>query len=1129
MKTLNVFHMCAAIVAVACFVSETVAKPGKLTREERRFFEQKIRPVLADKCYKCHSTEPDAKIKGGLALNTRDGLLKGGDTGPSIVPGKPEASLFMETLHGDDPDFLMPPEKDGGKLPDDVIADFAQWIKMGAPDPRTAVTQVEATEEYGPESEKVKNHRFYQPVKPVTVPKVKPAARVRTPVDNFVLARLDAAGMEPSPPADKRTLIRRLYFDLIGFPPAPAEVDAFLADTSPKAWEKLVERLLQSRHYGERWGRYWLDVARYGDTTGTTIRNKDNRYHYAYTYRDYVIRSFNDDKPYDQFLIEQLAADRLPLGEDKSALAALGFLTLGNRFNNDANQIIDDRIDVIGRGTMGLSVTCGRCHDHKFDPITMKDYYAWHGIFASSEEPEEKPLLKAGDESAPRYLAFKRELAKREAELEHAQHTNEVAITTALHSRVGDYLLAVHDFTHPKPGTKPNAGSFYRARDLDTTVALAVGRALKGMVKKHDPIFAPWVAFSAVPQKDFAAKAPTLAKRFAANRDAEKRLNPLVAKLFATAPESIADVAKRYGTLFADIDKDWRARLEAARKAKRAAPASHADPEVEPLRRVLYAERMPFTVDERNLRRLTSQRTDARLNLLIRKVNDIKISHPGAPARAMVLVDRDKPRNSPIFLRGNPGSRGAIVKRQFLEVLGGSDEKAFKDGSGRLELARAIASRDNPLTARVMVNRIWLHHFGQGIVTSPSDFGLVGEPPSHPDLLDWLALEFMDHNWSLKHVHRQILLSSTWQQSSDDRPEYASKDQGNFLLWRQNRSRLDFEGTRDTLVAVAGTLDKKMGGQPVDLAQDPAPTRRAVYGLIDRAKLPGFFNTFDFASPDLSSPQRVMTTVPQQALYLMNAPFVIRQAKALAGREDVAGHAEPAERIRALYRVLYQREPTANELRMGQAFIQAQIDRAPQEEEKPAWSYGYGWVDAKTKRVKQFSKLSRYDYGRWEGGRSLKGVYLDARGGSAGAGKTRAVIRRWTAPRMELITIDGTLSAAAKAGVRASIVSSREGVVATFESQGKPVKAQVEKLMIRKGESIYFVAESLNAKAAVAFRWAPEVKAFNREAAERDQLRYEWLAETDFDGPAPPPLKGMEPWEKYAQVLLLANETVFVN
>ncbi len=1109
------------LVAVTAHASEG----AKLTPQELDFFERNIRPVLTEKCYKCHSSQPDAKIKAGLALDTREGLLKGGDSGPSIKAGKPAESLLMKTLHGTDPDLLMPPEKDGGKLPANVIAAFEQWIKMGAPDPRAAKT---AASKYGPDSAKAKEHPFFNPVKPVAVPVVKNPKWAKTPVDNFILAKLEANQMTPSGPADKLTLIRRVYFDLIGMPPTPEEVDAFMADKSAKAFEKVVERLLNSPHYGERWGRYWLDIARYGDTMGDTIRNKDNRYLYSYTYRDYVIKAFNEDKPYDQFLVEQIAADRLPLGEDKSALAALGFLSLGNRFNNDANQVIDDRIDVVSRGTMGLTVSCARCHDHKFDPITMKDYYALHGVFNSVTEPAEAPLLKPVPET-PEYLEFQKKLAEVEAELAHARATNAHAIITNQHARVGDYLLAIHDFNHSDPNAGLNRNTFFRSKDLDTTLAGNLDRAIKATARKHDPILSPWAQLSALNEKDFSAQAAVLAKKFYANSDEKAKVNPLVARMFLVTPKDMNEVAHRYGRLFADIDRQWQVKL--AVKGSNAAGEKMSDPSAEAIRQILYAEGAPLALAERDITRLTSQQTESRENLLIRKLNDVKINHPGSPARAMALQDLPKGRDSAIFMRGNPNSRGPVVPRQFLEIIARPDAQPFQEGSGRLDLARAIANKDNPLTARVMVNRLWHYHFGQGLVSTPSDFGLVGEPPTHPELLDWLAGQFMEHNWSIKHIHRQILLSAAWQQSSDINPKYLTKDQGNALLWRQNRFRLDFEGTRDTLLAVAGSLDRKMGGQPVDLVQDPSPTRRTVYGYINRAALPEFFNTFDFAPPDISSPMRMMTTVPQQALFLMNSPFVIQQAKALAARPELTKTSSTEAKIKTVYRLLYQRPPTPAELKTSVYFINSELARPPEVVEAPAWKYGVGWYDPQSKRVKQFAALGVFEQNKWQAARRIGAVTLDAQGGFTGAGAKQAAIRRWVAPKDAVIHIAGKLTPKdlKSAGVTGRIVSSLKGELGTFTASSTAITTTVDKVEVKKGETIDFVVESLNQKAGLAFTWSPVVALVDREAAETAQEKYEWPAQTDFAGPPPPPLKGMNPWEKYAQVMLLSNELVFVN
>ena len=1116
-------------LTLALFAALTLraSEGSKLTPEELNFFERNIRPVLTEKCYKCHSNRPDSKVKAGLSLDTREALMKGGDSGVCIVPGKPAESLLMDTLHGKDPDQLMPPEKDGGKLPADVIANFDKWIRMGAPDPRT---ETAAKPKYGPDSEKALKHPFFNPVKPVSVPGVKNPKWVRTPVDAFVRQKLEANDMEPSKPADKHTLIRRAYFDLLGYPPTPEEVDAFVADKSPKAFEKVVDKLLKSPHYGERWGRYWLDVARYGDTMGDTIRNKDNRYIYSYTYRDYVIKAFNDDKPYDQFITEQIAADCLKLGDDKSALAALGFLTLGNRFNNDVNQIIDDRIDVICRGTMGLTVTCARCHDHKFDPVMMKDYYALHGVLNSMTEPPEPPLLKPVKNS-PQYGEFEKELAKAEAELANFRVTNEFQIITNQHSRVGEYLLAVHEYEHADKKEGLSRNTFFRARDLDTTIAGTVERYCKSLGKKPDGVMNPWAECSALSATEFPSKARALAAKFSANGDPKNKLNPLVARLFGTAPKDMKELSARYTKLFADVDRQWQTMVATRRGNASAAPTRLSDPNAEAVRQLLYGDRGPFTLVDRDIRRLTSQQTEAKENLLIRKVNDVKIKHPGSPARAMALQELSTPRNSAIFIRGNPSNRGAVVPRQFLDILDGPGDQPFKQGSGRLELAKDIASKDNPLTARVMVNRIWHYHFGQGIVSTPSDFGLVGEPPSHPELLDWLAGQFMEHNWSIKHIHRQIMLSSTWQQSSDENPRYVTKDQGNSLLWRQNRMRLDFEGTRDTLLAVSGTLDLNMGGQPVELTADPSPTRRTVYGYVNRAALPEFFNTFDFAPPDISSPKRVMTTVPQQALYLMNAPFVVQQAKALAARPEVAKSTKTDARIKSLYRLLYQRQPTSNELKLGEQFIQAQVNRKPEVVEPPAWKYGHGQRDADTRKLKQFTAFTQYENGKWNGGRRYGPLGMDANGGVTGYGPKQASIRRWVAPQDAVVIIKGQLSAKDKkaGGVQAFVISSRAGQVGSFTARASAVKTDVARVEVKKGDTLDFVVESLNPKVAASYNWSPSIQLEDRDAAEQAQERYEWQANIDFSGPPEPPLKGLNTWEKYAQVLLLSNELVFVN
>ncbi len=704
------------------------------------FFEKKVRPLLADHCFSCHGPE---RPKAGLRLDSRAGLLKGRGDGPVVVPGDPDKSALIQAIRYDG-DIKMPPR---AKLPDDAIQTLTAWIKMGAPWPEDAASSTDAHHELIARART--QHWSFRPVRQPAVPKVSKEAWVRTPVDAFILARLEARGLAPSPPADRRTLIRRVTFDLLGLPPTPDEVAAFEADTSPDAYEKLIDRLLASPHYGERWGRHWLDVARYADTKGYVFTD-ERRFPYSYTYRDYVIRAFNEDLPYDRFVLEQLAADQLiPEGADaetKQSLAAMGFLTLGRRFLNNVHDIIDDRIDVTLRGLQGLTVTCARCHDHKFDPIPQKDYYSLYGVFASSVEPKELPLI--GEvEPTPEGIAFEKELAKRTAAVEkfREEHKEELA---------------------------------------------------KGNRKFRDDL-----------------------------RKLQK-----------------------------EVDQ-WRA------------------------------------------------------------------TAPGSPPRAMILEDTPAPRTPHVFLRGNPNNLGPEVPRQFLEVLAGEQRQPFTKGSGRLELARAIASKDNPLTARVMVNRIWQHHFGVGLVRTPGDFGTRGEPPTHPELLDWLARAFMDNGWSIKQLHRLILLSSTYQQASVDNAQAMAIDPENRLLWKMNRCRLEFEPLRDAFLAVAGRLDPKMGGRAVDLTTTPFSTRRSVYGFIDRQNLPSLFRTFDFASPDASTAKRYTTTVPQQALFLMNSPFVLEQAKHFAARADVIALTKDEERIDRMHWIAYGRPAEAEEIALGLKFL----------------------------------------------------------------------------------------------------------------------------------------------------------------------------------------------------------------
>ena len=1071
------------------------------------FFEKKIRPIFADNCYKCHSQKAE-KIKGGLLLDTRDGLLKGGDTGPAIVPGDVEKSLLIKAVRYTDDDLKMPPKDK--KLSSGQIADLEAWVKMGAPDPRivkaNALGNVEAIRE------KAGRHWAFQPIEKPRIPSVKNSRWAQTPLDSFVLAKLEANKMKPSPRADKRTLIRRAYFDLTGLPPKPEEVEAFVADKSLDAFAKVVDRLLASPRYGERWGRYWLDVARYADTKGYVFE-EERRYPYSYTYRDYVIRAFNEDLPFDQFIIQQIAADLLPLGEDKRPLAALGFLTVGRRFLNNIHDIIDDRIDVVCRGTMALTVGCARCHDHKYDPIPTKDYYSFYGVFASSHEPEDEPLLGIPPQGKEHeeYLAEKK---KRVEDRKKFQADKEAEWLDKLRKQGGEYLLAAHESQLPE--NKADFDKFARGKKLGPGVLRRWINSLDAWRKTNNPVFAPWFEFAAVPEKDFAAKA----KEISRSLPARTNLNPIVADTFATnLPASMKDVAETYGKLFAEADK----------------PPQETQNPAEELRQVLYADGAPPNLNSSELQALFDVPTSQKLRKLQRDIDGLNATHPGAPPRAMALVDKDKPDNAHVFIRGDAANHGPEVPRRFLEIFSGANRQPFTNGSGRLELARAIADRNNPLTARVIVNRVWLHHFGAGFVRTPSDFGLRSEPPTHPELLDYLAARFMDEGWSLKKLHRQILLSSTWQQTSDDNPACAKTDPNNQLLWRMNRHRLDFEAMRDTLLAVAGNLDSTSGGHAVELTSVPFSTRRTIYGFIDRQNLPGLFRTFDFASPDTTSPQRFDTTVPQQALFLMNSPFVIQEAQQLVERAEFKNLNRDEERIQFLYEAAYQRAPESGDVRVAKTFLQNQRAQRRPRRDSDSWQYGYGEYDETARRVKEFHKLEHFAGDKWQVGDKspddkLGYILLNADGGHPGNDHAHAVIRRWIAPRDGVVSIAGKLNHPSEQGdgVQGWIVSSRAGELGHWTVQHGSVETKVERVEIKKGDAIDFITDCRLGASYDTFQWSPKIQLLKPEKNSESGSLVTWNAAEQFSGPKEVP-KSLSVWEKYAQVLLLSNEFFFVD
>lgn len=897
----------AGLLSLAVFLTSKVSAEEKPPAEAEAFFETKVRPVLAERCWSCHG---DAKQSSELRLDSRARILQGGLQGPAIEPGKPDESLLIEVVDGSGL-LTMPPKGKGDKLKPEQIEALGDWIRAGAPWPE----HLEVADSKAGASE---THWSFQPVEAVEVPSVADPSKVATPVDAFIVSKLEQAGLSPSPSADRRTLVRRATFDLTGLPPTPEEVEAFEKDESPDAFARLVDRLLDSPQYGERWARHWLDVARYADTKGYVFQ-QERRYPFSYTYRDYVVEAFNQDKPYDQFLKEQIAADQLK-SDDPTTLAALGFLTVGRRFLNSQQDIIDDRIDVVTRGLMGLTVACARCHDHKYDPIPTEDYYSLYGVFASCDEPEDLP--KIGESSGPEAEKYRQERQKRLKAVSDYVEERRQAYQKVTREQAEAYLLAAFDlgFKDGGRGDKKLDG-IVRDRKLRPELLRRLMRLWKrGEKAKAEPFLQAWRAFEAVPAEDFAEKAPAVSSKLV--ETAENLVGPPEPSLaFVVAqppPESMREVVARYGRLLAEAAKPESPETEAVREA----------------REVLDQKGGPFVVASDEVDRLKDRAERNKIRALERKVAELDVVHPGAPPRAMVLVDREEPVEPHVFLRGNPGRRGETVPRRFLKVLSGPDREPFEHGSGRLDLANEVADAQNPLTARVFVNRVWRYHFGEGLVRTPSDFGLRGDEPTHPELLDWLATDFIRNGWSVKHLHRAIMLSNAYRQQSRLRPDGFEKDPENRLLWRQSRQRLDFEAMRDALLAVSGRLDQTMGGRPVSITDSPGSPRRTLYGFIDRQNLDALFRTFDLASPDTSSPGRPVTTVPQQGLFFFNSPFVAQQSRALAERLEDLEADDYEQRVDRLYRLLFARDALPDEVDLARRFIEAQHKAGPEDAPK---------------------------------------------------------------------------------------------------------------------------------------------------------------------------------------------------
>jgi hypothetical protein len=723
-------------------------------------------------------------------------------------------------------------------------------------------------------------------------------------------------------------------------------VQAFINDTTPNAFVKVVDRLLASPHYGERWGRFWLDTARYSDTAGgekNALRGGDYRYAHAWTYRDWVIQALNADMPYDQFIKQQLAADKLPDNKPQN-LAALGFLTVGERFRN-VNDVINDRIDVVSKGFLGMTVTCARCHDHMFDPIPTKDYYALHGIFASTIEPAEKPVI--GAPTQDQLADFQKKLAALEQENRDVYYRFIGGIQSEFFSKVDGFLMVARLNARGMKGATTEQLQMREQALKDAKLDRDDREILQIFQRRNrrdDPIFAPFKWFAELKDAEFAEKAPGVLAEIVSGKDRRRDLNPLIVAAFKDAQvQSIEDAAAIYKRLFASLEPQRKAYLEACAKALQG-PVMGFPPEQVQLFENPYEVLPASKVTTAGLREFAGKlgnQLGNRSGFLFAKINELEITHPGAPARAMLVADAGKPRDSAVFIRGQAETKGPVVPRRFLEILSPNQQPLpFKEGSGRLELAQSIASKSNPLTARVIVNRVWMHHFGEGFVRTPDDLGTQSEPPSHPELLDYLSWYFMEQGWSLKKLHKLVMLSRVYQESTLTNPAFEQIDPENRLLWRAHVRRLDFEAMRDSLLVFTDNLNRTLGGKPINLTEEPYSYRRSVYGYIDRGNLPELMQSFDFSDPDMPNSKRTTTIVPQQALFLMNSPMSVDVARKIVARPEVSSASDALGRVFAIYRIIFQRPPTPKELQLAYQFVGIDTKQVPEAEPAPSTPEG---------------------------------------------------------------------------------------------------------------------------------------------------------------------------------------------
>ena len=991
------------------------------TAEALAFFEKEVRPLLIQTCQKCHGPK---KQEASLRLDARAHVLKGGDSGPAIVLSEPEKSRLIEAIRYQG-DVKMPPS---GKLRDEQIAVLVKWIKLGAPWASETLT---AATRGGEITAAERGFWSFQPVRNPPPPAVKDVNWPATPIDHFILAKLEEKNLPPNGPTDKRTLLRRATFDLIGLPPTPEEIQDFLGDNSPEAFSRVVDRLLSSRHYGERWGRHWLDVVRYADTAGD---GADYPVREAYKYRNYVIESFNADKPYDEFVREQIAGDII--GNQEAAagnisvekyadrITATGYIAVTKRFGynvNTAFQHLDiaDTLDGLGRSILGLSVGCARCHDHKYDPISAADYYGLYGIFSSSkysfpggEEfkrphhlvPLEPPAIVAAKEKGRQD-----EIAKVDAELQRIGKERATALEAVRFGGGLDYAFELQALNKPPANPwftqGPNAitaeaqSPFIHVHPMGTRgVRIQTGQPGDGVRQnltaartvanspklyfnldfrnvnavEGDGAYRFHIGQGAITSS--SVECSISSKAFAIRNGAQpETIRPLEMGVWYNLQLSLDLEKKTFSgrigrpgdvTEFADkaFVPTWNGNIDTficdgTGHVAGVKPTHDLDNLVlqpEPFATVTaIAEPAKPAEDKYADLRTRLEQFDATTVSLNQQKTEVanRELYPFAYG-----ISEGTPANVKIQKRGEPDKLGADVPRHFLEILGGDALPPTATGSGRLELAHWLTRPTNPLTPRVMVNRIWQQHFGQGIVETPSDFGTRGMLPSHPELLDYLASRFMTQGWSIKKLHRDIMLSKVYQLASDDQPQHLLADPANRFLWKHSRRRLEAETMRDGMLALSGVLDRTQPqGHPFPNVNTWSFTihypfyglydsnHRSVYLMTQRSRRHPYLALFDGADPNISTDARQLTTTPTQALYLMNDPFVHAQSQAFA-RRVLASQTDDRGRIQWAFVSVYGRDATEDEITQAIEFLGhyrqklTELKTPPEQLPETAWS-----------------------------------------------------------------------------------------------------------------------------------------------------------------------------------------------